>query len=88
MPKKLTQEEFEHLLDDLKQKKPTPPETLSLASYLKDKGFEPTLEHINFFIPEKTVTMTPLKRADDTISSVTTVPRRTDILTYLDFSSQ
>lgn len=86
MPKKLTQEEFEHLLDDLKQKKPTPPETLSLASYLKDKGFEPTLEHINFFIPEKTVTMTPLKRADDTISSVTTVPRRTDILTYLDFS--
>lgn len=83
--RKITQEDFEDLLDELKQKKLSS-KNISVANYLRKKGYEPILENINFFVPGKTVTMIPLNRADSSLASATTVPRRTDILTNLDFS--
>ena len=86
MPQTLSQQDFESLLDDFKQEKLTVNGKLSVAEYLQKKGYLPILKNIHFAIPDKTVTMTPLARKDGSLTSVTTVPRRTDILTNLDFS--
>lgn len=84
----ITQAAFEALLDDIQEQKQTSPEgqKFSLASYLTAKGYSTDIENINFAIDKKTVTHTYLARADGSIATATSVPRRTDLLTNLDFS--
>ncbi|CDZ77140.1 Putative glutamine amidotransferasec [Legionella massiliensis] len=83
----LTQTELQQLLDDIAEaKKNTPPGSkFPLANYLKAKNYSPILQDLDF-ASEKTVKMTQLQRADGSLSSLTTVPRRTDLLTNIDFS--
>lgn len=84
----IRQSEFEALLDELKvqKEKLLPGQKLSFADFLKEHGYEPTLRSINFAVENKTVNQSRMQNQDGSISTVTTVPRRTDLLIDIDFT--
>jgi gamma-glutamyl-gamma-aminobutyrate hydrolase PuuD/uncharacterized protein YjbI with pentapeptide repeats len=84
----ITQTEFEALLDQLKleKEKLLPGQKLSFADFLKKNGYETTLDSIHFAIENKTVTYSKMQSKDGSLSTDTTVPRRTDLLHNIDFT--
>ncbi|KTD64595.1 gamma-glutamyl-gamma-aminobutyrate hydrolase family protein [Legionella shakespearei] len=84
----ITQIGFEDLLDQLKleKEKLLPGQKLSFADFLKKNGYETTLNAIHFAIENKTVTHSKMQSKDGSLSTVTTVPRRTDLLYDIDFT--
>ncbi|HHT0592332.1 TPA: gamma-glutamyl-gamma-aminobutyrate hydrolase family protein [Legionella anisa] len=84
----ITQSEFEKILDDILQyKKELPPKSkFPLAAFLREKGYPPILQNLNFAVPGKTVNMIQMQRADGSLVSATKLPRRMDLLNNIDFT--
>ncbi|CAM3020865.1 Putative glutamine amidotransferase Rv2859c [Legionella steigerwaltii] len=84
----ISQSEFEKILDDfLQYKKGLPPKSkFPLAAYLKGKGYSAVLQNLNFAVPNKTVSLIQMQRADGSLASATKLPRRTNLLNDIDFT--
>ncbi len=84
----LTQTDLDDLLIELEKHKADllANEKLSFASFLRQQGFLPHLEAIDFSINQKLVNFVPGISRDKKTSTINVIPRSSTLLTNIDFS--